>query len=71
MYLLDAMCFENFIYCGEALKGSKFNRDKIGNTFLLMFLITVLQNRASFSTFFFYFSTVKPPETSLTSFDLR
>lgn len=55
MYLLDAMCFENFIYCGKALKGSKFNRDKIGNTFELVFLITVLQNRASFSTWFFVF----------------
>lgn len=49
MNLLESVGFENFIYCGWALKGCKFNRREIWNTFGLVFLITDPKNRASFS----------------------
>ena len=68
MNLLESVGFENFIYCGWALKGCKFNRREIWNTFGLVFLITDPKNRASFSASLPPW--VVPPEMSPSAFDL-
>lgn len=67
MNLLESVGFENFIYCGWALKGCKFNRREIWNTFGLVFLITDPKNRASFSASLPPW--VVPPEMSPSAFD--